>query len=74
MQLTHDIFIAEYFMLLSDLIPDRADTEGHISLPDEGNIRLELKFDKPLTLYTQSQHSNFFTPSDHSARRRRRSS
>ena len=35
-------------MLLFDLTPDRAASEGHVSLPDQGNIRLELKFDKPL--------------------------
>jgi hypothetical protein len=35
-------------MLLFDLTPDRAASEGHISLPDQGNIRLELRFDKPL--------------------------
>ena len=36
-------------MLLFDLTPDRAASEGHISLPDHGNIRLELRFDKPLS-------------------------
>jgi hypothetical protein len=35
-------------MLLFDLTPDRAASEGHISLPKQGNIRLELKFDKSL--------------------------
>ena len=35
-------------MLLFDLMPDRAASEDHVSLPDQGNIRLELKFDKPL--------------------------
>ena len=35
-------------MLLFDLTPDRAASEGHISLPDQGNIRLELRFDRPL--------------------------
>ena len=41
-------FIARYFMLLFDLTPARAASEGHISLPDQGNIRLELQFDEPL--------------------------
>jgi hypothetical protein len=35
-------------MLLFDLTPDRAASEGHISIPDQGIIRLELHFDKPL--------------------------
>ena len=35
-------------MLHFDLTPDRAAFEGHISLPDQGNIRLELLFDRPL--------------------------
>jgi len=48
LQLTDDMFIAGYFMLLFELTIDRADSEGHISLPDQGNIRLELQFDKPL--------------------------
>jgi hypothetical protein len=35
-------------MLLFDLTPDLAASEGHISLPDQGSIRLELRFDRPL--------------------------
>ena len=35
-------------MLLFDLTPNRAASEGHISLLDQGNIRVELQFDKPL--------------------------
>ena len=35
-------------MLLLDLTPDRAASEGHTSHPDNGNIRIELKFSKPL--------------------------
>ena len=34
-------------MILFDLTPDRASSEGHISLPDQGNIRVELQFYKP---------------------------
>jgi hypothetical protein len=49
LQVTHRMFIAGYFILLFDLTPDRADSEGHISLPDQGNIRLELRFDKALS-------------------------
>jgi len=48
LHLTHDIFIAGYFMLMFGLTPDRAGWESHISLPDQVNIRLELRFDKPL--------------------------
>jgi hypothetical protein len=43
----HRMFIARYFMLVFDLTPDRAFSEGHISLPEQGNIRVELQFDKP---------------------------
>jgi hypothetical protein len=49
LQVTHRMFIAGYFMMLFDLTPDRAASEGHISLPDQVNIRLELLFDKPLS-------------------------
>ena len=37
LQLTHYMFIAGYFMLF-DLRSVRAPSEGHISLPDQGNI------------------------------------
>jgi len=43
------MFIAGYFMLLFDLTSDRAASECHISLPDEGNIRLDLRFEKPFS-------------------------
>ena len=49
LQLTHDLFVAGYFMLFFDLKPDLAASEGHVSLPDQGNIRLELQFDKALS-------------------------
>jgi len=48
LQLIHDMYISGYFMLLFDLTPDRAASEGHTSHPDNGNIRGELKFSKPL--------------------------
>ena len=35
-------------MLLFDLTPYREASDGHISLPDQGNIRLGLRFDKAL--------------------------
>jgi hypothetical protein len=34
-------------MLLFNLTPDLAASEGHVSLPDQSNIKLELNFDKP---------------------------
>ena len=46
LQLIHDMFILGFFMLMFDLTPDRAASECHVSLPDQGNIRLELLFDK----------------------------
>jgi hypothetical protein len=48
LQITHDMYIAGYFMLLFDLTPDRAVSEGHTSHPDNGNIRIELKLAKKL--------------------------
>lgn len=36
---THDMYIAGYFMLLFDLTPD-----VHTSLPENGDIRIEVKF------------------------------
>jgi len=47
-QITHDMYINGYFMLLFYLTPDRAASEGYTSHPDNGNIRGELKFSKPL--------------------------
>jgi len=41
LQITHDMYINGYFMLLFDLTPDRAASEGHTSHPDNGNIRVE---------------------------------
>jgi len=48
LQITHDMYIQGFFMLLFDLTPDRGASEGHTSHPDNGNIRVELKFAKPL--------------------------
>jgi hypothetical protein len=39
LHVTNRMFKAGYFMLLFDLTPHRAAPEGHISLPDQGNIR-----------------------------------
>ena len=48
LQITHDMYRGGYFMLLFDLTPDRGASEGHLSHPDNGNIRIQLKFNKPL--------------------------
>jgi hypothetical protein len=48
LQITHEMFVGGYFILLFDLTPDRAASEGHRSLPDNGAIRIECRFDKPL--------------------------
>jgi hypothetical protein len=48
LQITHDMYIAGYFMLLFDFTPDRGASEGHASQPDSGNIRIEIKFAEPL--------------------------
>jgi len=47
-QITHDMYIAGYFLLLFDLTPDLSASEGHTSHMESGNIRLELKFSKAL--------------------------
>ena len=56
LQLTQGMFIAEYFMLLFDLNPDRPVSDGHISLPDQRNMRLDLSFishfPKPSRVYS----------------------
>ena len=48
LQITHNMYINGYFMLRFDLTPDRDASVGHTSHPENGNIRIELKFDKPL--------------------------
>ena len=40
LQITHDMYINGYFMLLFDLTNDRGASEDHISHPEEGNIRV----------------------------------
>ena len=42
------MYLNGYFMLLFDLTPDRAASEGHTSHPDNGNVRIELKFAEAL--------------------------
>jgi hypothetical protein len=48
LQVTHDMYIAGHFMLLFDLTPDLAASEGHVSHLDNGNIRIEARFAKAL--------------------------
>ena len=48
LQITHDMYISGYFMSLFDLTPDIGASEGNTSHPENGNIRIELKFNKPL--------------------------
>ena len=44
LQIAHDTCTAGYFMILFDLTSDRCASEGHMSHPDNVNIRIELKF------------------------------
>ena len=52
LQVTHASFINGYFMLLFDLTPDQGASEGHMSHPDSGNIRVEARFSKALPVAT----------------------
>ena len=48
LQITHDMYINGSFMLLFELTPDRGVSKRHTSDPENGTIRIELKFNKPL--------------------------
>ena len=48
LQITHDMCIHGYFMLLFDQTPDRSASECHTSHHENGNISIELKFGTPL--------------------------
>jgi hypothetical protein len=48
LQITHDMYIAGYFIILFNLTPDHGAAEGHTSHPGRGNIRIEVKFKKAL--------------------------
>jgi len=52
LQITPDKYINGFLMLVFDLTPDLAASEGHTSDPVAGNIRLELKFGKDLPDYS----------------------
>jgi len=45
-QITHDMFVNGYFMLLFDLTPDQGTSEAHTSHPEQGNIRVVLNYAK----------------------------
>ena len=45
-QITPAQFMKGSFMLAFELTPDGCASDGHISLPDTGNISIELKFDE----------------------------
>jgi hypothetical protein len=44
LQITHDMYINGYFILLYDLTPDLAAAEEHTSPVEAGTIRIELTF------------------------------
>ena len=48
LQITHDMYIAGYFILLFDITPDLSASEVHTSHMESNNITLELKFRKAL--------------------------
>jgi len=48
LQITHDMNINGFFMILCDLTPDLTASEGHASPPTSGDIRINLKFAKAL--------------------------
>jgi len=48
LQVTHDMYINGYFMLVFDLTPDKAASEGHTSHHESGPIRIEARFAKEL--------------------------
>jgi hypothetical protein len=48
LHITPKMFTNGFFMLLLDLTNDLAASEGHISNPDNGHIRIELQFSKAL--------------------------
>jgi len=47
-QITHDMHINGYLMLLFYITPNRCASVAHTSLTENGNIGIELQFSKPL--------------------------
>ena len=48
LQITHDMYVTGYFMLIYHLKPYHSASEEHTSHPDSSNIGIELKFKKAL--------------------------
>ena len=48
LQITHDMCINIYLMLLFDVTPERGVSVVHTSHPENGSIRIQLKINKPL--------------------------
>jgi hypothetical protein len=48
LQIRPDMFLNGYFMLLFDLSLDRSASASHKSWPDNGVVRIEMRFAKPL--------------------------
>jgi len=48
LQITHNMYINGFFAIVYDLTPDLAASEGHMSPPTSGDIRIDLKFAKAL--------------------------
>ena len=46
--ITLEMFTRGFYILGFDLTPDREADEKHISLPRQGNVRIEARFKKPL--------------------------
>ena len=46
--ITMEMFTKGFFILGFDLTPDREADEEHVSLPRQGNVRIEARFKKPL--------------------------
>jgi hypothetical protein len=69
LQIRPDMFLNGYFMLLFDLSPDRSAFASHKSLPDNGVLRIEMRFPKPLPdaviclLYLEYNNTTFIDSS-----------
>jgi len=46
--ITLEMFTKRFYLLGFDLTPGREADEDHISLPRQGNVRIEARFKKPL--------------------------
>ena len=46
--ITMELFTKDFYVLEFDLTHDREADEEHISLPRQGNVRIEARFKKPL--------------------------